>query len=346
MGQLSITAVDVVVVAVVLISAFLAMWRGFVSEVFTIFEWVAAAYAALRFTPTFQPLLKSVISPPWLEYIVVFVGTFLIVIIPLSIMAHRLSEMIKRSEIGPVDRSMGFVFGMARGLVIIGLAYIAFAALVPQPDRPAEKQVFCAGADLKNAVRRNERDDPGSDNYKFWQTQEGLLLNRGLEVWKPVVAAVNGLCLAGGMTLLLATDIRIASEHAMFDLSEVKRGILPGNGGTHRTIRQLPYAIAMEMLLLAKRLTAERAAHFGLINEVVPHDKVMEVAMARARELASMAPLATRAIKELAVRGQYMELNESLRMEHMMADKLHNTEDGKEGPRAFVEKRKANFQGR
>ena len=111
-------------------------------------------------------------------------------------------------------------------------------------------------------------------------------------------------------------------------------------------IRQLPYAIAMEMLLLAKRLTAERAAHFGLINEVVPHDKVMEVAMARARELASMAPLATRAIKELAVRGQYMELNESLRMEHMMADKLHNTEDGKEGPRAFVEKRKANFQGR
>ena len=137
MGQLSITAVDVVVVAVVLISAFLAMWRGFVSEVFTIFEWVAAAYAALRFTPTFQPLLKSVISPPWLEYIVVFVGTFLIVIIPLSIMAHRLSEMIKRSEIGPVDRSMGFVFGMARGLVIIGLAYIAFAALVPQPDRPA-----------------------------------------------------------------------------------------------------------------------------------------------------------------------------------------------------------------
>ena len=161
-----------------------------------------------------------------------------------------------------------------------------------------------------------------------------------------VTAASAPVLVAGGMTLMLATDIRIASEHAMFDLSEVKRGILPGNGGTHRTIRQLPYAIAMEMLLLAKRLTAERAAHFGLINEVVPHDKVMEVAMERARELASMAPLATRAIKELAVRGQYMELNESLRMEHMMADKLHNTEDGKEGPRAFVEKRKANFQGR
>jgi E-phenylitaconyl-CoA hydratase len=165
-------------------------------------------------------------------------------------------------------------------------------------------------------------------------------------VWKPVVCAVNGLCLAGGMTLLLATDIRIASEYAMFDLSEVKRGILPANGGTHRTIRQLPYPIAMEMLLLARRLTAARAAHFGLINEVVPHDKVMAVAMERAQELASMAPLALRAIKELAVRGQYMELNESLRMEQMMVDKLLTTEDGKEGPRAFVEKRKPNFQGR
>lgn len=148
------------------------------------------------------------------------------------------------------------------------------------------------------------------------------------------------------MTLLLATDIRIASEHAMFDLSEVKRGILPANGDTHRTVRQLPYAIAMEMLLLARRLSAQRAAHVGLINEVVPHDQGMTVAMERARELVSMAPLAMRAIKELAVRGQYMELNESLRMEQMVVDKLLTTEDATEGPRAFVEKRKANVLGR
>jgi E-phenylitaconyl-CoA hydratase len=217
--------------------------------------------------------------------------------------------------------------------------WVAVVTGAPQPDRPPERQVFTAGADLKSMNRER-----GVDQY--WLTQKDPILNRGLEVWKPVVCAVNGLCLAGGMTLMLATDIRIASEHAMFDLSEVKRGILPGNGGTHRTIRQLPYPIAMEMLLLARRLTAARAAHFGLINEVVPHGSVMEVAMERARELAAMAPLAVRAIKELAVRGQYLELNESLRMEHMMADKLHNTEDGKEGPRAFAEKRKPNYKGR
>ncbi len=192
--------------------------------------------------------------------------------------------------------------------------WVAVVTGAPQPDR----QVFSAGADLKSMNRERQP-------HEFWQTQSDQILNRGLEVWKPVVAAVNGLCLAGGMTLLLATDIRIASEHASFDLSEVKRGILPGNGGTQRTIRQLPYPIAMEMLLLARRLSAERAAHFGLINEVVPHDSVLEVATERAGELASMAPLAVRAIKELAVRGQYMELSEGLRFEQAVQERLRAT---------------------
>lgn len=216
--------------------------------------------------------------------------------------------------------------------------WVAVVTGAPQPDRAPDRQIFTAGADLKSMNRTREM-------YQYWQTQQDQILNRGLEVWKPVVCAINGLCLAGGMTLMLATDIRIASEHALFDLSEVKRGILPGNGGTQRTIRQLPYPIAMEMLLLAKRLTAERAAHFGLINEVVPHDKVMDVAMERARELASMAPLAVRAIKELSVRAQYMSLEDGLRMESMMGDKLRQTADGKEGPSAFAEKRPPNFKG-
>ena len=218
--------------------------------------------------------------------------------------------------------------------------WVAVVTAASQPNRPPEKQVFSAGADLKQTIPQRP------EAHEFWQTQSNQILNRGLEVWKPVVAGINGLCLAGGMTLLLATDIRIASEHALFDLSEVKRGILPGNGGTQRTIRQLPYPIAMEVLLLGRRLTAERAAHYGLINEVVEHDKVHETAMERAEELAAMPPLAVRAIKELSVRAQYMPLGDGLRLESAMQARLGFTEDAREGPRAFAEKRKPEFKGR
>src|SRR5215471_3063477 len=133
-----ITIIDISVVAVVLLSAIFAMWRGLIQETFTIFEWVAAAFVGLRFASTFQPLVAGIISPSWLAWIAAFVGIFLIVFIPLSIFSHRLSEMVKRSEIGPVDRALGLVFGLGRGLVIIGLGYIAFAALVPASDRPEQ----------------------------------------------------------------------------------------------------------------------------------------------------------------------------------------------------------------
>jgi membrane protein required for colicin V production len=136
MSDASITVIDVLVTAVILVSAGFAMWRGLVGETFTIIDWVLAAFVALRVTPMFQPLLREVISPPWLEYIVVFIGSFLLMFIPLSILNHRLSEMVKKSEIGPVDRVLGFVFGVGRGLVIVGIAYIAFAAMVPLQDHP------------------------------------------------------------------------------------------------------------------------------------------------------------------------------------------------------------------
>jgi E-phenylitaconyl-CoA hydratase len=226
--------------------------------------------------------------------------------------------------------------------------WVAIVTGAPQPNRPPERQVFCAGADLRQTIAGGqERAERGGNSWTFWQTQREQILNRGLEVWKPVIAAVNGLCLAGGMTLLLATDFRIGSEHSSYDLSEVKRGILPGNGGTQRTIRQLPYPIAMEVLLLGRRLSAERAAHFGLINEVVPHGQELEAAWRYARELLEMPPLAVRAIKELAVRAhQGLPLSEGLRLESAISSVLSRTEDAREGPRAFAEKRKPNFTGR
>ena len=137
MSGLPVTTIDLVVITVILISALLALWRGLVRETFSIFEWVASAYVALRLAPIFQPMLAGIVESPLLAWIAVFVATFLIVLIPLSILTHRFSEIVKRSEIGPVDRVLGFVFGIGRGLVIVGLAYIAFASLVPAEEHPA-----------------------------------------------------------------------------------------------------------------------------------------------------------------------------------------------------------------
>jgi E-phenylitaconyl-CoA hydratase len=208
------------------------------------------------------------------------------------------------------------------------------------PDRPPEKQAFTSGADLKKTIPRTP------ELWEFWQTQEEQILNRGLEVWKPVIAAVNGYCLAGGMTLLFATDIRVASEHAVFGISEVKRGILPANGGTQRAVRQLPYPIAMELLLIGDTLTAQQALQYGLINKVVPHDQVMDAAMDYARRVTANAPLAVRAIKELAVRSQYMHIQDGLRLEQSIQSVLRQSEDAREGPRAFAEQRSAVFKGK
>jgi len=204
----------------------------------------------------------------------------------------------------------------------------------------AGDKAFSAGADLKKTIPRNP------EKWELWQTQDEQILNRGLEVWKPVIAAVNGYCLAGGMTLLMATDIRLATENASFGLSEVKRGILPGNGGTQRALRQLPYPVAMWILLSGERLSAEEALQYGLINEIVSAPELMNEAEKRASIICENGPLAVRAIKELAVKSQYMQLEQGLRMEVMMQSLLKTTEDAVEGPKAFTEKRKPIFKGK
>jgi enoyl-CoA hydratase/carnithine racemase len=204
----------------------------------------------------------------------------------------------------------------------------------------AGEKAFTAGADLKSMITRTP------EKAEFWLTQKDMILNRGLEVWKPVIAAVNGYCLAGGMTLLFATDVRIAAEHAVFEISEVKRGILPGNGGTQRALRQLPYAIAMEMLLLGRRLTAQEALAYGLVNTVVAAKDLMPTAEQYGRRLCENGPLALRAVKELAIRSQSVPLEHGLRLEQAFQEFLRTTEDAKEGPRAFAGKRKPAYKAR
>ena len=174
-----------------------------------------------------------------------------------------------------------------------------------------------------------------------------MLLNRGLEVWKPVISAINGYCLGGGVTLMLATDMRIACESATFNVAEVKRGGVPANGGTQRLIKQLPYAVAMRLLLTGDTITAHEAERWGLINEVVPTwQDVLPKAMEYAERVAANAPLAVQAAKELALRSMDLPLSLGLRFEQSFVSYLFNTEDAVEGPKAFAEKRKPNFQGK
>ena len=204
----------------------------------------------------------------------------------------------------------------------------------------AGERAFTTGADIKSFITKPP------ELAEMWLTQRDQLLNRGLEVWKPIIAAVNGLCLGGGMTLLLATDIRIASPHVTFNLAEVKRGVIPANGGTQRILRQLPYAIGMEMLLTGSSIDAETAARWGLINKVVAKDQLMTTAIDYARRIAENAPLAVQAAKELAVRGRDMDLVSGLRFEQLVNRMLQFSDDAKEGPAAFAEKRPPKFKGR
>ena len=203
----------------------------------------------------------------------------------------------------------------------------------------AGERSFTTGADIKSFITA-----PPSMS-EMWLTQRDQLLNRGLEVWKPVVAAVNGYCLGGGMTLLLATDIRIASTTATFSLAEVKRGVIPGNGGTQRVLDQLPYAIGMEMLLTGEGIDATKAERWGLINKVVEQKDLMATAMDYAKRIAANAPLAVQAAKELSVRSRDMDLTTGLRMEAVINRMLMSTEDAKEGPAAFAAKRQPDFKG-
>ncbi|MDT4821422.1 Carnitinyl-CoA dehydratase [compost metagenome] len=203
----------------------------------------------------------------------------------------------------------------------------------------AGERSFCAGADLKSFV-----GSPPS-LAALMHTQQGQLLNRGLEVWKPVVAAVNGHCLGGGMTLLLATDLRVCVPTATFGLTEVRRGVFPANGGTQRVAQQLPHAIAMEMLLLGDAFDADAASRWGLVNRVVPREELLPAAMAYARRLAANAPLAVQAAKELALRSRDADLATGLRMEQLFLRLLQDSQDVAEGTRAFAERRAPRFEG-
>jgi enoyl-CoA hydratase len=211
-------------------------------------------------------------------------------------------------------------------------------------------EAYCSGADLSllipllTGVRKpeNEADKKLLADPAFI----GKVALKGLEIYKPLIAAVNGDCVAGGMEMLQGLDIRIASERARFAVQEVKWGIVPGGGSTVRLPKQIPYCLAMEILLTGNKITAEEAYRIGIINKVVPHDQVMETALEYARVISENGPLAVRYIKQSVINSIRVSQEEAFAMETELAYKAMASEDAREGPRAFKEKRKPVFKGR
>jgi enoyl-CoA hydratase/carnithine racemase len=167
-----------------------------------------------------------------------------------------------------------------------------------------------------------------------------------LPIYKPIIAAINGYCLAGGMELALTCDIRICTPDARFGLPEVRWAIMPGAGGTQRMPRAIPQAWANYLILTADQMDAETALRIGLISHIVPKEELMDRAMQIANTICERGPLAVRTAKEAILRGMDMPLEHGLAYEDVLLGRLMATEDAKEGPRAFAEKRKPEYKGR
>ena len=209
---------------------------------------------------------------------------------------------------------------------------------------------FSAGADLGRLIPlftgARKPDDDWDQRLLANRRYSEMALLRGYDVDKPIIAAINGFCIAGGMELIQATDLRVASESSSFGLQEVKWAIVPAAGSLARLQRQIPYCKAMEILLTGNRIDAQEAWRLGLVNYVVPHAKLMEKATELAETIAANGPIAVRKIKEAVRRTSGRPLEEAFAIENECARDVMRSEDAKEGPRAFMEKRKPNYQGK
>ncbi len=210
----------------------------------------------------------------------------------------------------------------------------------------AGDRAFSAGNDLVATARASRGQGPDLTAEQRSRLRAPFGGNtRGLELWKPTIAAINGYCLAGGLEMALGCDIRIAVEHAQFGLPEVTWAIIPGAGGTQRLPRAVPLAVAMDMILTAERIDAQAALRWGLISRLVPAAELMPTALKVAETICTRGPLAVRAAKESILRGLNVSIEQGLAMESMFSQRVGVSEDAREGPRAFAEKRVPSFKG-
>ena len=200
------------------------------------------------------------------------------------------------------------------------------------------EKAFAAGADIKEMVDKSVQEMQKEDNVSTF--------DRIRSIEKPVIAAVSGWVLAGGCEIALSCDMIVASDSSKFGLPEVTIGVIPGAGGTQRLTRAVGKAIAMEMILNNRTLTAQEALGFGMVNRVVPVSDYLDEALKLADEIASRAPIAVRTAKKMINASQELSLTDGLAEERQTFYKLFDTEDQKEGMQAFVEKRKPNWTGK
>jgi enoyl-CoA hydratase len=212
------------------------------------------------------------------------------------------------------------------------------------------EEAFCAGADLDRLVRMMQGLRPPENEFdERIRNDVGIIykgLMRSLDVVKPIVAAVKGFCVAGGLEILNCCDIRVAAEDAQFGLAEVKWSLFPMGGSTVRIPRQIPWPIAMEIMLTGERISAAEAYRVCLINKVVPRERVMDEARRYANILIENGPLAVQAVKRSALAGLGLPTEKALEKELEIGIPVSMSEDAREGPRAFKEKRKPVFKGR
>lgn len=213
----------------------------------------------------------------------------------------------------------------------------------------AGDKAFCSGGDLALTLplMTGARAPETEWDHRLLSQPEVMARSamRDFELNKPIIAAINGHCMAGGMETVLATDIRIAADHATFALPEVRRGLIPFAGALARLPRQIPYALAMEILLTGQPLSAAAARDAGLINRVVAGGKVMETAWDMARQIAANGPLAVQEVKRTVLAASGRTLQEGYALEDQAKARVMASEDAREGPLAFMEKRPANFKG-
>ena len=211
---------------------------------------------------------------------------------------------------------------------------------------------FCVGADLKSYIPQLTALQKGMlegqvgevNGYRLDDGVKAVL--RGTELYKPIIAAVNGNCVAGGMEMLGGCDLRVASDTARFGVMEAKRGLFAGGGTTVRLPRQVPYPAAMELLLCADRVSAQRAYEMGLLNEVCRPADLMERALDYAHRITANGPFAVRKTKESVLRGLATDMDAAFEIEAEISAQVFSSEDAKEGPKAFAEKRTPNWQNR